>query len=159
MKKIAVIFFLLGGATVWGIDYYVAKKLEEKRPSIAQNHRPFEHFFKDDFFNPNKDPFQELRRLRQEMNAWSDFAQREDDKYVYYELDLKGQKPKKVEVEVKDGQVSITGQVEQKREDDNNSSFFSSSFHRSFPAPGNVDGEKFQMEQEGNKIIIKFPKT
>lgn len=49
------------------------------------------------------------------------------------------------------------GELKQ-REEQGTSSYYSSSFQRSFPIPPRVDAEKFTMEQEDKKIVIKFPK-
>lgn len=59
-----------------------------------------------------------------------EITRREDGAFIYYDLDLG------------DGAARYHG----------------SSFHRSFPVPPEVDGRDFKMEQEGRKIIIKFPK-
>lgn len=85
-------------------------------------------------------------------------TQREDDQYIYYEVPLRGLKEEKLDVQVSQGQVTISGKVEKKSEEKGNSTFFSSSFHRSFPVPPGVDAEHLQVEPEKDKFVIKFPK-
>jgi HSP20 family molecular chaperone IbpA len=92
------------------------------------------------------------------FKEFQEIKQREDGDFKIYEIDLNGQIPKEVKVDVKDQYVIISAQIEKEEEVDNTSRFYSSSFHRSFPVPPDVDGENFKMEQENQKIVIKFPK-
>jgi HSP20 family molecular chaperone IbpA len=91
-----------------------------------------------------------------------DIQTREDEDFVYYDVAIKNLSNKKLDIQVEGGQIMISGTIE-KRSDDkgkntNSSQFYSSTFHRSFPVPFGVDGNKVQIEHEGEKIIIKFPK-
>lgn len=140
--------------------------------------------FNDDFFSHPADPFQEMRRMRERMKKhfdqdegggggvfdrwWTkrfgggdsgEIKQREDKNFVYYDLYTKNVNPEKLKVKVENGQITIDGQVEHKSEEGNNQSFFSSSFHRSFPVPPEVDGNKVKMEQEKDRLVLKFPKV
>lgn len=129
------------------------------------------------------DPFEQMRRMQEkmlrqfagrgglggqsapfggggqvfEMNS-ADFSEREDEKFVYYDLDVKGMTPQDLKVNVEDGQVSVSGRLEKKTDEGGSPAIISSSFQRSFPVPPNVVAEKFELEQEGAKIVIKFPK-
>ncbi len=126
-----------------------------------------------------QDPFENMREMQEKMlrqfgglggsggfsgqgQAFEmdsgDFKEREDDRFVYYDLDFKGQTPENLQVKVEDGQISVSGRLEMKTETSGGGSVVSSSFHRSFPVPDNVIAEKFEIEQEGGKIVIKFPK-
>jgi len=183
---LAISCFIIGGASVWAVERYRGeKRKEEARPFVmAPGENPesfFDEFFNEDFFGRSRDPFEEMRRMQKRMlkqfeaphqaegtfNRWyqkrfggdvGELQQREDADFIYYELDLQGQKPQEVKVEVNEGQVLIFGTLEAKREEQGTSSFYTSSFQRSFPIPPGVDAEKFTMEQEDKKIIIKFPK-
>lgn len=140
-------------------------------------------FFNDDFFSRRTDPFEEMRRMRERMTKHFDqddggggglfddwwkqrfgggdsgeIKQREDKNYVYYDLYTKDLNPEKLKVKVEKGQITIDGQIEKKSEEGNNQSFFSSSFHRSFPVPSEVDGNKVKIEQEKDRLVLKFPK-
>ena len=145
-------------------------------------------FFNDDFFESSKSPFEEMRKMQERMmkqfestdddpgggvfNSWfkkkfgggepGDIQRREDDDFVYYDVAIKNLVNSKLDIRVQDGQITISGTIEKKtsNEDDKESSsqFYSSTFHRSFPVPYGVDDTKAQMEQKGEKIVIKLPK-
>jgi HSP20 family protein len=150
--------------------------------------KTFDSFFNDDFFRSSKSPFEEMRRMQESMmrqfdqfdsdpgggmfGSWfkkrfgggepGDIQTREDDDFIYYDVVIKDLSNKKLDIKVESGQIMISGTIE-KRSDDkgkqgNSSQFYSSTFHRSFPIPYGVDGDRVQMEQEDEKIIIKFPK-
>jgi HSP20 family molecular chaperone IbpA len=85
-------------------------------------------------------------------------TQREDDQFVYYEVPLRGLKEEKLDVQVSQGQVTISGKTEKKTEEKGSATYFSSSFHRSFPVPPGVDAEHLQVEPSQDRFVIKFPK-
>lgn len=140
--------------------------------------------FGENFFSRSQDPFEQMRAMRKNMlkhfnfnesgegghlfDSWysrkfggstvGDVNKREDDQYVYYDIAVKGLKQEKVNVRVENGQITISGQVENKTEDEGSASYTSSTFHRSFPAPDGVDSNKVQMVQEKDKLVVKFPK-
>jgi len=127
----------------------------------------------------SRDPFEEMRQAQEkmlksfggfgglggvfgqaqplEMDS-GEFRVREDEKFVYYDLDFNGQVLEDLQVKLEDGQVSISGRLEMNNEGTGGGAVMSSSFHRSFPVPENVIAEKFEIEQNGGKILIKFPK-
>jgi len=145
-------------------------------------------FFNEDFFKSSKSPFEEMRKMQERMmkqfestddnpgrgifNSWfkkkfgggepGDIQRREDDDFVYYDVAIKNLVNSKLDIRVQDGQITISGTIEKKssNEDDKGGStqFYSSTFHRSFPVPYGVDDTKAQMEQKGEKIVIKLPK-
>ncbi len=145
-------------------------------------------FFNDDFFKSSNSPFEEMRKMQERMmkqfessegdpgggmfDSWfkkkfgggepGDIHMREDDDFVYYDVVIKNLVNSKLDIRVQDGQITISGTIEKRssNEDDkrNASRFYSSTFHRSFPVPNGVDDTKAEMEQKGEKIIIKLPK-
>lgn len=151
--------------------------------------KTFDRVFDDDFFSSSGDPFSQMKKMRKNMlkrfesfeddsgsglfDSWfkkrfgggqpGDIQTREDDKFVYYDVFVKGLSKEKVDIRVEDGQITVSGTVRNESNDESEgtaSSFFSSStFHRSFPVPPNVDSGKVQMEQQGDKIVVKFPKV
>jgi len=150
--------------------------------SIHKN-RFLDNFFNRDFFEKSRDPFEEMRRMRKEMNDlfkeeedfggsfnhWyqdkfgggdlSDLKQREDDQFVYYDISIQGNKPKELKIDVKDEMISISGKFEEQTSTNESNSFVSSNFQRTFPAPNGVNSKNYTIEQEENKIILKFPKA
>lgn len=103
------------------------------------------------FLPPDLDSFQSSLSLDV---STPELQTREDDQFVYYEIPLDGAAMENFDVKVEHGQVMISGEVEKRDE----SATFSSSFHRSVPAPSNTDAEKVTIENGENKIVLKFPK-
>ncbi|GIL17746.1 MAG: hypothetical protein BroJett040_14970 [Oligoflexia bacterium] len=166
---ISAISFLVGGFFVCSYQQYQSRNIlhhKEFRFSGTKTELKdlFDNEFNNDFFGRSNSPFEEMNRLQQEMrenfqsSSSNEMYQREDDNYVYYELDLKNQTPKDFNVEVRDGQITISGRLESEQRDDRFSQHYSSSFHRSFPAPSNVDAEKYSIDHNDHKIVIRFPK-
>ncbi|MEZ4815082.1 MAG: Hsp20/alpha crystallin family protein [Bdellovibrionota bacterium] len=180
---IVLLSFALGAGSLFLYQQYISPKHKLESNFTNKNIDPlFDQFYNDDLFNKSFDPFESMRQMRDKMekqfqtpnegrgifDSWfqkrfgggsaEEITQREDDQFVYYELKVMGLDQEKVRVSVSDGQLSISGKVEKKTEADGSANYFSSSFHRSFPVPAGVDSTKVQMEQEKDKIIIKFPK-
>lgn len=177
---IAVFFFIIGVAVT--IAYLKQKPFKSTHteaqigPSFDSSF--FDGLFNDDFFGKSKNPFAEMQRMQKQMlkefnrpdifqNSFDNWyknkfgggsiyelKQREDDKFIYYEIELEGLMPQKVDVDIKDGQVFISGNAEARVEDN----YLESTFQRSFPVPPNVDANKLNMQQSEGKIILKFPK-
>lgn len=116
------------------------------------------------------DPMASLRqmdKMRQNMmanlNSMNSFQintgsvqQREDAKFVYYDIPIKGLDPKTFRVKIEDGQIVVDGQT---APTPGSAISFTSSFHRSFPIPDGVDGAKVKMEQDKEKLTLKFPRV
>ena len=176
----------LGAITVLLAQRFYFEPKRERAQSLTFHRQKtdpfFDPFYNDDFFDKSNDPFQEMLKMRERMlkqfgdsneenglfNSWhkrrfgGDDAgavlKREDDKFVYYDISIKGLNQNKLNVKVENGQIDISGTIEGKSQDENRESHFSSSFHRSFPTPPNVDSANVKMEQENDKLVIKFPK-
>jgi len=146
----------------------------------------FDQFYNDDFFDRSHDPFEEMRKMRERMmkdfedpqeglgffDSWyqgkfgggsaGEVKKREDEKSVYFDVTIKDVDPKKINIKVENGQIQISGtvekKVEKKSENGDEASYSSSSFHRSFPVPPQVDASKVQIDQQGDKLVLKFPK-
>ncbi len=182
----AVIFAVQNYRTNGKHDINTRDKLSNHEERMDKT---FDSFFNDDFFRSSKSPFEEMRRMQESMmrqfnqddddsgggifGSWfkkrfgggepGDIQTREDEDFIYYDVIIKDLSNKKLDIRVEDGQIKISGTVE-KRSDDkgkntNSSKFYRSTFHRSFPVPYGVDSDRVQMEQDGEKIIIKLPKV
>jgi HSP20 family molecular chaperone IbpA len=79
---------------------------------------------------------------------------REDENFVYMEIDLESFDKNSMSARVEDGAVVIEGT--QKSEGQGSS--VSSHFYQSFPAPMGTDASKVDMVHENNKLVLKFPK-
>lgn len=88
--------------------------------------------------------------------------QREDDKFVYVEIESKFIDPESVQVELNNGMISVSGKMrvenEQKGANGSARSVMISSFHQAFPVPDGVDADGMQLEQNKTKLVLKFPK-
>ena len=88
---------------------------------------------------------------------------KEDDKNIYFELDLRNVDEESLEVNIQDGQISISGQTVIKTEDQSQSGYSSSSmvssFSKSFPVPNGVKEDQVSINKvDDNTLRIKFPK-
>ena len=167
--------------------------LMKKFSNPAQKGHFFDNYFNDDFFNRSDDPFQKMDQFRQKMSEqfkdleksfhhdsfdnkfkrWfknrfgggnaSDITTREDDRFVYYELNTGNLSPQNLKIDIKDNMVKITGKTIRTKENKENgvksSSQYYSSFYRVLPVPGGTNADKAKVNVKNHKIIIKFPKT
>jgi HSP20 family molecular chaperone IbpA len=136
----------------------------------VQEQNPFDRFFKNDSLFGD-DIFRSLDSFHKKFEEnFSSFespgigqiSQREDENYVYFDVQVDDLKSTSIETQVEDGQLLLSGTVEKKSGDDGDEAAFSSSykstFQRSLPVPEGVDAMKMQVTNEKNKVIIKFPK-
>lgn len=79
---------------------------------------------------------------------------REDDNFVYMEIDLESFDKNSLSAKVENDTVIIEGN--NKSEGGGNS--MSSHFYQSFSVPGGTDATKVDMLHENNKLVLKFPK-
>lgn len=160
----------------------------KKQQSIRQN---FDSLFDDEFFG-SSDPFADMKKMREQMDkrmetfgikphsmmnpfdSWfsdkfgggsvHDISKREDDGFVYYDIQIKDLNSTSINTQIENGYITISGTVEKKsgsgEEYDGTSSqsVYQSTFSRTFPLPENVDGNKMEMIPEKDKIVLKFPK-
>lgn len=159
---IALLFFCLGGLSLWGIESLHQRISAHRPPAQAQKifTNPLQD--SDDFFTKmQKDVFD--RSLMALPSDWqsgntTQMQERQDEHFVYFDFDFGQQKPKQLNVSVEDGQVTVSAQVESRQEESGSQQFFSSSFQQSFPVPEGVNAADFKTEHDGSKIVIKFPK-
>ena len=92
-----------------------------------------------------------------------EISTKNDDKFEYIEVVGDDLDPKALNVEIKDGMVSISGTIEKRVDNDRNgvksTSSYVSSFQRSFNIPTGVDENKVSFEPKKNKLVIKFQKV
>lgn len=84
----------------------------------------------------------------------SDFENYQDEKGIYYQLEIEGLQPKSLNVSVEDNQVNVEGHIEQ---ENSGNVHFTSKFYKSFSAPEGVDITQFTTEIKDNMLIIFFP--
>lgn len=131
------------------------------------------------------DPMEEMNRVQQEMNrmfrqAFSspgftgsgmlnsnmfydeDFDIKDNKDHYLISLDLQGFDKDKVDIQIDQHAVTISGQQSSQTERDGQNSHYSSqsygSFLRTLPLPADADTAKVQTKKEGGKLIITIPK-
>lgn len=151
--------FLVGALAVLAAQRLTAER--QKSLNLSANiDSVFDEVFNDDFFSRAHDPFEQMRQMRNLGGGdVGEIKRREDKDFVYYDVGIKGIDKKNFNFKIADGQISISGQVENKSEDNGTGTYFSSSFHRSFPVPPDVDGKRVQVEQDKDRVTLKFPRV
>jgi HSP20 family molecular chaperone IbpA len=83
-------------------------------------------------------------------------TEREDENFYYYDLEVGSSENNKIEVNVKDNYLMLSGTIEKV---DGNSSF-TSSFNKSFPIPADADASLLEVDSNSkeNFLIIKVPR-
>jgi HSP20 family protein len=159
----------VASAVIGGSAVFAAMKLDHPQVTTSNPHqRIIQSFFDDDFFTAN-DPFEQMRKMHQQIGSFpsetiTGISQREDESYVYYDIQLDDVNSTSVNTKVENGYITITGNLEKRSgsNDDQDGyaaqSIFKSSFNRTFPLPDNVDENKMETLTEKNKLILKFPK-
>jgi HSP20 family molecular chaperone IbpA len=163
--------------TGWGVGYWMGQKRAEE--NFAKHNRNFgvSQFFGIPF--PDTYPSEDsptlverfLKRWGKEnthdndmdkplslfglKNAQPKISTREDDKFVYMEIDLDSLDKNSISAKVENNTVIIEG--DHKSEEGGSS--MSSHFYQSFPVPGDTDSSKVDMTHENNKLVLKFPKN
>ncbi len=95
-----------------------------------------------------------------------DVLSREDESFFFYEIEVGDVNSTSVQTKVENGMITIIGTSKREHTSDkthdrqmSTQSSFQSTFTRTFSVPENVDENKMQMTFEGDKIVLKFPKT
>ena len=88
---------------------------------------------------------------------------REDNDYVYYELDLGDEVDGEVDVTVEDGMVTISGRTEARKERSKGGmsvqSRSAATFHQRFPLPPGTDPESVYVDHADGKVTIRLGKS
>lgn len=171
---IAIICVALG----WIVGYEMGKSHEQKvlkqRSQSSFNIAPFLFSFPFDAFSGGEREEEDTSWWRQFFaspknfkgkiidNGMSvfgggdtgDFKTHEDDHFVYYEYEMENVSKDSLNVRVENQMVVIEGSATKQAF----GAMISTSFHRAFPAPDNVDVDKVEMDYVDKKLVIKFPK-
>ncbi|MBY0412609.1 MAG: hypothetical protein K2Q18_00515 [Bdellovibrionales bacterium] len=118
--------------------------------------------------NPNdfdqKSMLDTIKRMNDEENSLSAFgnmgelagvSEREDDKFVYYDIPLKGRDGNnhKLNVEIKNGMIKISEDVKSSGD-----TTMETSSERMFSIDPTLNADKAEVMNEKEKIVIKIPK-
>ena len=183
MKKgILLSLIFASGLSVGALGTHLIKEKNQDR--IQATSSLYENFFDNKFLRGETTPFEQMEKISigiegfqaeefSEFEHWysekfggtiNEIKQEEDEKFIYYRLDLDGLNKDSVKIYVSGGQLNISGSMSkiQAQEDPSEvsteGSEFYQSFERKFPVPMGVDSTKVDFKAEGNQIIIQFPK-
>ncbi len=162
----------------FGIDDSGKQNLSE-----SNSPSPFRSMFEDSFFE--SDPFADLDEIQSRLwRQWGDESplsssmrdfggarsknfevqQTENSRYLIYEISMSDfTEGSSMDVSVDQQMVTVRGQKvvnsERRNSSHYGSSFYSSSsFSQSFSVPPGLDTENVIMDNQGQKVILKFPK-
>ena len=149
--------------------FFNSKKVERSFPFSDQSWDPFfDEYLNDQLSLPGANPFEQLEQMRRKshpFDSWyqrrfgggspGDVKRRENPKYIYYDISIKGLDQQNINVEVKEGQVFLKGQVQMEEAGVS----ITQKFQRSFPVPVGVLSQKVEIEHDQDLLILKFPKV
>jgi len=131
-----------------------------------------------------RDPFGELNRMQEEinrmfqnsfgqsmgrsnifsnnMNFEYDFDLREKDDGYEFRFDMKGLDKEKLDVEINENSITITGEHSRQDAEESKSRYFRSrsfgSFLKTIPLPVDADTKRGKVEKQDDFLIIRLPK-
>lgn len=154
---VGIVFFLLGlglGKIRWGLGQ---GPLMSWSAHVGQSQEPVV-----------TDPFDEVRRMQDQMMnqlnsgsgggiqtfslGTSDF--KDTGSAYVMDMELNGMKAKNFNVQIEHGELMVDGSLESQER----GATVSSSFHRSFPVPEDVDADRIQVDQKNEHLIVTLPK-
>lgn len=166
--KIGLVLFgaILGGGLV-----FLLQNRTDPQAELIQDLRddPFAAL-NDDFFSESN-PFEQMRKMQEQLKGGlvssigSEISEREDDHYIYFDIKAQDLNLTNISTKVENGYVTVSGVLEKKSGSDSEAdsqsfeSHFKSTFNRTFPLPDHVIGEKMEMIQEKDKVVLRFPKV
>lgn len=155
-KKTIALFVMMIGTYVLQVQQSLGFQTKDEIELLYSddNQNPFEQFEK-----MHERIFKKFKFPKKNVRESVPIIKREDQQFVYYDIDLDSFDNKKLDVKVENGQIQIMAQTEKHSSTGHSKSYSLSSFHQSFPVPDNVDADKVQMLRESNKLVVKFPKT
>jgi HSP20 family molecular chaperone IbpA len=170
-KLIYLVIFLLGGIVfATGTKLYLDSKNRPAEVVVQESPKPkkksfFERFFDEDFFNDEvfEKMADQMAMGMVDVGQVGRLETSENDQYVIYEIFLDQVDKNSLKIDIKEGQITLSGQSRFEKENQGqfgtSKSVSISSFTRSFPAPQGVKTEEVQIENKENSIILKFPKV
>ena len=150
-------------------------------------------FFSRPFFDHSRDPFSEMERMRNRIDEelrdlqrpqqgslfgnrfdrWfgdrfgnrsaGNITMREDDDYIYYELNLGDEVDGETDVTVEDGVITISGRTEARTESSRGGTSVESrsaaTFLQKFPLPPGTDPASVHVEDADGTVTIRIGKA
>lgn len=173
ISLISIASAIVGGAIVFGALKYsplfgTKAKAEKSSPDAVYDdilkkqegiQHKFNSLFDDNFFN-QKDPFEEMKRMRKQMekrmeefwtgrhsmsnpfDSWfsdkfgggtiDDISKREDGDFVYYDIQVDDINATSINTKIENGYITITGSLEKKSQSAENDNSSKSAFKSTF---------------------------
>jgi len=141
-------------------------------------------FWRDSSFSGSSNPFRELTRMQRQMDTlfndlWTNGAVgqessmmssftpscdvEETEAHYLMSFDLPGVKKEDIKVELRDGQLTVSGERnenrEEKKKNRSTTERFHGSFQRSFTLPAGLKPEQIETEYKDGVLRIAVPKT
>lgn len=158
--------FVLGASAMW---FYRGSQTPALPPTLDEPF--FDGMFDDRFFSNSRDPFQEMERLRKQMDWGGGFDRWFDDRFgefspqtikvsesrdaITYVLETDGKELVDLKVDVAGGMVSIEAEMRSSAD----GAATVSTVRQRFPVPAGVNAQAFTIDQSGTNAKIRFPKT
>jgi len=180
-KLIYILIFLLGALmAATGTKIYFDKKPREENTKLEDQKQPRkksffsslfgnEDFFSEEMFEQMDDMaekmFEQMGKGMGPRMGVSDgvLDQWEDERYIYLRFKLGQIDKNSLNLQIKDGTVTVTGQTKIEKTTKNqfgsSTSISISSFHKSFPVPEGVREEEVEIEHVEGALVLKFPKA
>ena len=197
---VTILFLGVLGPAFLGIPGHAGEDVQELSRKVAELERRLERLetgkaldapsvTPDSFswdYEPDRDPFSEIRRMQEEMDRLfrnfhrrypdrqpglpgpglhldNNFEMRETDNGYAIHLDLRGLDQDKVDVEINQHSVTVTGEYSAREKQAGPGSYAYSqstgSFLRTIPLPVDADTAKVKTEKKGDTLVITVPKT
>lgn len=83
----------------------------------------------------------------------------ETDTHYLLNFDLPGVKKDEVKIDLKDNQLSVSGERKSESKSKQGRERFYGSFYRSFTLPSNIDADKIEANFENGVLQVSIPKT
>jgi len=125
-------------------------------------------FFRDSDLSFSKNPFRELARMQRQMDSWvtpsftPGYDVEETDAHYLMSFDLPGVKKEDIKIELLDGQLTVSGERKENREERNKGSAmterFYGSFQRSFTLPAGVKPDQIETDYKDGVLRLAIPK-
>lgn len=130
---LAALFFVLGAMTTWGIRHYrLEKYIAACIPDIPTL----------SFSQPEE---------------VTEFQEREDDEFVYYDIRLEPGVPRELNTEIRSAWIYISAPAVPATARAP-ASAAPAGYSNAFPVPANVESSAYQVERHGDLLTLKFPK-
>jgi len=132
----------------------------------------------DDFFSDTWEPFEEMKRMQQKLNKIfnenfgkgvgnyfePDIDIKEDKTYYTITMDLPGMDKDKINVEIKNKMLRISGERETVLEENKGDKFFRQErsyghFSRAIPLPDNIKENEISADYKNGVLTIKIAKA